>query len=122
MGRAVTVITAAFLMVGIANSAASANSPWIWSTSNDCVAAWYSGPNEFVIGDDDLNDGKGCAVLYSFFDDHTPSTWIWHPKDIEELRYYSVNNPSREQWIFFKVCDHRDREASNCTDWGRYAT
>lgn len=121
LGRvAVGIGAAACAVVGVTSGPAAADSPYIDSRSGDCAAAWRSGSNEFWVVDWEVDDGEGCAVLYSFKADHKPSTWIWNPAHDEGGIY--PTDPNGDEWVFFKVCDHRDRNASNCTDWKRYGT
>ena len=122
MGRAIVVIGTACLAMGIANGSASAGtSPWIHSDSGKCSVLWDAGYEYFHVYDEYLFHSVGCAVLYSFKAVHAPFTWIWHPKDTDHHKYY-VRNPDRDRWVFFKVCDHVDRQAFNCTGWKQYGT
>jgi len=112
-------ITCAVMSV-TSGSASADTSGYITSRSNDCSANWYAPLNEFWLADADRDDAKGCAVLYSFEWDHDPSEKIWISAD--EVSDREDTTPNGAKWVFFKVCDHLDGHAINCTDWKQYGT
>ncbi len=107
----------AVLVLGGLSGVATADSPIVGASGNQCLAQWISSGDKFKILDNDLFDSDWCYVDYSWESDHTPRSRVSRPQDVGGWGTYPVAVEPGSTKVYWHVCKERQNDSDICASW-----